>query len=66
METILSDNVLPIDKWRLLFHIQKYVYRFQYLFDLFNKQNYTKYDSSDNQKKRNYCNEEPSQLSMFK
>ena len=39
METILRDNVLPIDKWRLLFHIQTYLYHFQYLFDLFNNEN---------------------------
>jgi hypothetical protein len=71
METILRHNVLPIDKWRLLFHIRTYVSHFQYLFYLFNKQNYTrmndiKSNSSDNQKKRIYCNEEPSQLRMFK
>ncbi len=70
METILRHNVLPIDKWRLLFHIRTYVSHFQYLFYLFNKQNSTttndvKSNSSDNQKKRIYCNEEPSQLRMF-
>jgi beta-1,4-galactosyltransferase 1 len=36
MEALLRDNVLPIDKWRLLFHIQTYLYRFESLFDLFN------------------------------
>jgi hypothetical protein len=36
MEALLRDNVLPIDKWRLLFHIQTYLYRFEYLFDSFN------------------------------
>ncbi|CAF0744901.1 unnamed protein product [Adineta steineri] len=39
MERLLSDNVLPIDKWRLLFHIQTYLNRFEYLFDLFNNEN---------------------------
>jgi hypothetical protein len=38
MESLLRDNVLPIDKWRLLFHIQTYLYRFEYLFDLFNNE----------------------------
>ncbi|CAF1619962.1 unnamed protein product [Adineta ricciae] len=38
MEQILSANVLPIDKWRLLFHIQTYLYRFESLFNLFNNQ----------------------------
>ena len=38
MEALLRDNVLPIDKWRLLFHIQTYLYRFEYLFDLFNNE----------------------------
>lgn len=102
METILRDNVLPIDKWRLLFHIQTYLYRFEYLFYLFNNQSKstneilneennikpiqnrfeeminmnnnsfqlkrkkTRYFYSDNHKRRNYCNEQPSQLSMFK
>jgi hypothetical protein len=66
METILRDNVLPIDKWRLLFHIQRYVYRFQDLFYLFKKQNYTIYNSSDIQTKRNYCDEQPNQLRMLK
>jgi hypothetical protein len=65
MEKILRDNVLPIDKWRLLLNIQTYVYRFQDLFYLFNKQNHTKYNTSDNHTKKNYCNQEPSQLSMF-
>ncbi|CAF1651326.1 unnamed protein product [Rotaria magnacalcarata] len=36
MEAILRDNVLPIDKWRLLFQIQVYLYRFELLFDTFN------------------------------
>lgn len=66
METILRDNVLPIDQWRLLFHIQKYAYRFQELFRLSNKQNSTFMNSSDNQKHKNYCDEQPSQLRMFK
>jgi hypothetical protein len=66
METILRQNVSPIDKWRLLFHIQTYVYHFQYLIDLFNTSNQTKIIYSDNQKKRDYCNEEPSQLSRFR
>jgi hypothetical protein len=65
MESLLRDNVLPIDKWRLLLNIQTYVYRFQDLFYLFNKQNHTKYNTSDNHTKKNYCNQEPSQLSMF-
>ncbi|CAF3442465.1 unnamed protein product [Rotaria sp. Silwood1] len=39
METILHKNVLPINKWRLLFHIQTYLYRFEYFFNLFNDQN---------------------------
>ena len=38
MEILLRDNVLPIDKWRLLFHIQTYLYRFEYLFNSFNNQ----------------------------
>jgi len=38
MEALLRDNVLPIDKWRLLFHIQTYLYRFEYLFNLFNNE----------------------------
>jgi len=63
MEQILRNNVLPIDKWRLLLNIQTYVYRFQ---DLFYKQNHTKYNTSDNHTKRNYCDQQPSQLSMFK
>lgn len=37
MEVLLRDNVLPIDKWRLLFHIQSYLTRFEYLFHLFNE-----------------------------
>lgn len=36
MEAILRDNVLPIEKWRLLFQIQTYLYRFEALFDAFN------------------------------
>lgn len=36
MEALLRDNVLPIDKWRLLFQIQTYLYRFEFLFDSFN------------------------------
>jgi len=36
MEALLRDNVLPIDKWRLLFHIQTYLSRFEDLFDSFN------------------------------
>jgi hypothetical protein len=36
MEVLLRDNVLPIDKWRLLFHIQTYLDRFEYLFESFN------------------------------
>lgn len=36
MEQILHNNVLPITKWRLLFRIQTYLYRFEYLFNLFN------------------------------
>jgi hypothetical protein len=36
MEVLLRDNVLPIDKWRLLFHIQTYLDRFEYLFNTFN------------------------------
>ncbi|CAF0758216.1 unnamed protein product [Rotaria sp. Silwood1] len=36
MEALLRDNVLPIDKWRLLFQIQTYLYRFELLFDSFN------------------------------
>jgi hypothetical protein len=36
MEVLLRDHVLPIEKWRLLFHIQTYLYRFEYLFQLFN------------------------------
>ena len=35
MEAILRDNVLPIDKWRLLFQIQTYLYRFENLFQTF-------------------------------
>jgi hypothetical protein len=66
METISRDNVLPIDKWRLLFNIQKYVYRFQDLFYVVNKENYTIYNSSDNETQRNYCDEQPSQLRMLK
>jgi hypothetical protein len=38
MEALLRDNVLPIDKWRLLFHIQTYLYRFEYLFNSFNNE----------------------------
>ncbi|CAF1565025.1 unnamed protein product [Rotaria magnacalcarata] len=41
METILHDNVLPINKWRLLFHIQTHLYRFEYLFALFNNQSHS-------------------------
>ncbi|CAF3593672.1 unnamed protein product [Rotaria sordida] len=113
METILHNNVLPINKWRLLFYIQTRLYRFQYLFDLFNNQNnltnenfnqsneifkqennnshsvsnikhaqnrfeefigenndYSfqwkrkkfRYNYIDNHKRKNYCNEYPSQL----
>lgn len=65
METILRDNVLPIDQWRLLYHIQKYVYHFQDLFRLFNKPNHTLNNTLDIQKHKNYCDEEPSQLCMF-
>ena len=36
MEVLLRDNVLPIDQWRLLFHIQSYLTRFEYLFHSFN------------------------------
>ncbi|CAM4809632.1 unnamed protein product, partial [Rotaria magnacalcarata] len=36
MEAILRGNVLPIDKWRLLFQIQAHLYRFELLFDTFN------------------------------
>jgi hypothetical protein len=36
METLLRNNVLPIDQWRLLFHIQIYLYRFEHLFNFFN------------------------------
>ena len=35
MEVLLRDHVLPIDKWRLLFHIQTYLYRFEDLFESF-------------------------------
>jgi hypothetical protein len=66
MEKLSRDNVLPIDKWRLLFNIQKYVYRFQDLFYVVNKENYTIYNSSDNETQRNYCDEQPSQLRMLK
>jgi len=38
MEKILRNNVLPVDKWRLLFHLQTYLNRFEYLFDLFNNE----------------------------
>jgi ElaB/YqjD/DUF883 family membrane-anchored ribosome-binding protein len=96
METLLRDNVLPIDKWRLLFQIQTYLYRFEYLFNLFNnstndysnnikhvqnrveemidetnknsfqeKRKNTGYYYSDNHRKRKYCKQQPSQLSMF-
>jgi hypothetical protein len=64
METIIKNNILPIDKWRLVFYIQNYVNHFQYLIDLFNKFNQTKINSSDD--KRYYCNEEPSQLRRLK
>ncbi len=68
METILREDVLPIDKWRLLFHIQNYVYRFK---DLFNQQNHSASDemrneSLHNRTQRNYCHEEPDQLRMLK
>lgn len=35
MEVLLRDHVLPIDKWRLLFHIQSYLTRFEDLFHSF-------------------------------
>ena len=35
MKTLLHKNALPIDKWRLLFQIQTYFYRFKYLVDSF-------------------------------
>ncbi|CAF0931090.1 unnamed protein product [Rotaria sordida] len=41
MEALLRNNVLPIDKWRLLFQIQTYLYRFELLFDTFNNQTKT-------------------------
>jgi hypothetical protein len=76
METILRDNVLPIDKWRLLFHIRTYLNHFQSLFDLFNNENNNssvqlkrqKIGSfvSNNHKQRKYCDEQPNQLSMLK
>ena len=47
MEVLLRDNVLPIEKWRLLFHIQSYLTRFEYLFHLFNN----RMDSMINQTK---------------
>lgn len=43
MEALLRDNVLPIEKWRLLFHIQSYLYRFEHLFELFNNQTSAKF-----------------------
>jgi len=41
MEALLRDNVLPIDKWRLLFNIQTYLNRFDDLFHLFDNQTIT-------------------------
>ena len=40
MEELLRDNVLPIDKWRLLFHIQTYLYRFEDIFDSFHNDSF--------------------------
>jgi len=45
MEALLRDHVLPIDKWKLLFHIQTYLYRFEDLFQTFD--NVSQIDSKD-------------------
>ena len=76
METILRDNVLPIDKWRLLFHIRTYLNHFHYLFDSVNNENNNSSvqlkrktigsSVSNNHKRRKYCDEQPNQLSMLK
>ena len=48
MEELLRDNVLPIDKWRLLFHIQTYLYRFEDIFDSFhNDSNFASMNRTD-------------------
>lgn len=70
METILRTNVLPIEKWRLLFRIQTYVDHFQYLYQLFKGENQTMIDQrtfnlSDKNSPRNLCSEQPSQLCKF-
>ena len=71
MNTILRDNVLPIDKWRLLLHIQTYVDHFQYLYRLFKQEIQSSIEqrngnSSDkNFQGKNLCSEQPSQLRMF-
>ncbi|CAF1071402.1 unnamed protein product [Adineta steineri] len=49
METLLRDNVLPIDKWRLLFHIQTYLSRFEDLFNNFNNNNNSNLIQNNNQ-----------------
>ena len=70
METMLQNNVLPIEKWRLLFHIQTYVDHFQYLYQLLKGGNQSIIDqrttnSSDkNFQGKNLCSEQPSQLRM--
>jgi len=58
METILRNNVVPIEKWRLLFDIQTYVSHYEYLFNLLNANN-----QSMNSQQRDYCPEEPQRLS---
>ena len=58
MERLLSANVLPIDKWRLLFHIQTYLARFR---ELFNEG--TNRTTAPVERRTNYCPEQPSRLS---
>ena len=50
MEAMLRDNVLPIDKWRLLFHIETYLSRFEYLFDSWDNQSEVSPNASRNQR----------------
>jgi hypothetical protein len=65
MNTIIRDSDLPYDKWRLVLDIQNSAEHFQYLIDLFNKSNDTVNSSDNQQRNREYCNEEPSHLRKF-
>ncbi|UJR25040.1 hypothetical protein I4U23_006400 [Adineta vaga] len=65
MEALLRNNVLPIEQWRLLFHIQTYLSRFENLFHSWTNLTNTSKSlkiSNHKLKHRNYCSEEPRYL----